>query len=65
MGLKSKVDNYYTFQIQDLALNSLAYFRVLCKKVREQKAGRILVSKGSSLNNFTAFFEIVLIWGGI
>jgi hypothetical protein len=48
-----------------LAPNSLAYFPVLCKKAREQKAGRFLVSKGLSLNNFTAFFEIVLIWGGI
>jgi hypothetical protein len=38
---------------------------VLCKKAKEQKAGIILVSKGLSLNNFTAFFEIVLIWGGI
>ena len=60
-----KKDMYHRFQTQDSVLNSLAYFRVPCKKAREQKAGRILVSKGLSLNNFTAFFEIVLIWGGI
>jgi hypothetical protein len=64
-GYQNNMDMNRIAQTQDSALDLLAYFPALCKKAREQKAGRFLVSKGLSLNNFTAFFEIVLIWGGI